>query len=368
MSAAETPISIDGLTKVYRTRRGDVVALDNVSLTVDAGEIVVLLGPSGCGKTTLLRCVAGLERPDAGEISIGGHLAFSATRNYWLPPERRHLSMVFQSYALWPHMTVFDNVAYPLQNLKVGGAETRERTNAVLRVVGLDGHADRYPGQLSGGQQQRVALARAIVSNEGVVLFDEPLSNLDAKVRERLRIEILALQRDIRFTALYVTHDQAEASALADRVVVMADGAVAQVGSSSEIYHHPRSRYVAGFVGSANEFDGVVTQQEGEYWRVDTALGPIVGRAVASELQPGSRAILMFRPEHCQLDPVGPGANRLSCQLVRSVFFGSYVDHVLAAGSQNVVARGLETLAPPHEGSTVTLGIDSDRVWLFPDN
>lgn len=364
----EPLVSLNGVSKVYRTRHGTATALQNVSLEVAHGEIVVLLGPSGCGKTTLLRCVAGLERPDAGEISIGGQLVCSSTRNMFLPPERRNLSMVFQSYALWPHMTVFDNIAYPLRSLHVPAPETRERTHAVLRVVGLDGYADRYPGQLSGGQQQRVALARAIVANEGIVLFDEPLSNLDAKVRERLRIELLALQRDIRFTALYVTHDQAEASALADRVVVMDSGSIAQVGTSAEVYHRPRSRYVADFVGNTNEFEAIVDGHEGDYVRVETALRPILGRPLGGDLRPGDRAVLMFRPEHCTLDPSETNANRVNCQLLRTVFFGSYVDHVLAAGQQKIVVRGLESAGVPSEGSSVTLGLDCNQAWLFPAN
>ncbi|MDE3078339.1 MAG: ABC transporter ATP-binding protein, partial [Chloroflexota bacterium] len=237
----EARVAVRNLTKVYHTRRGPVLALDNVSLEIAAGEILVLLGPSGCGKTTLLRCIAGLERPDSGELYVQGRPVFSSSTHVWLPPERRQLSMVFQSYALWPHMTVFENVAYPLRNVKVPAAEVRERTEAVLGVVGLGAYAPAYPGQLSGGQQQRVALARAIVANEGVVLFDEPLSNLDAKVRERLRVDLLALQRDIGFSALYVTHDQTEATALGDRIAVMSTGRMAQSGTPVEIYDRPSS-------------------------------------------------------------------------------------------------------------------------------
>ncbi|HEX6511766.1 MAG TPA: ABC transporter ATP-binding protein, partial [Chloroflexota bacterium] len=246
-------VLVSHVSKTYRTRQREVVALADVSLAVADGEILVLLGPSGCGKTSLLRCIAGLERPDQGEIFIHGKAVFASSSGLALPPEDRHLSMVFQSYALWPHMSVFENVAYPLRNLKLKDAEVRERTTAVLGVVGLADYAAAYPGQLSGGQQQRVALARAVVANEGVVLFDEPLSNLDAKVRDRLRVELLALHRDIGFSALYVTHDQTEATALGDRIAVMDVGTVAQVGTPPEIYRQPNSRYVAQFIGSANE-------------------------------------------------------------------------------------------------------------------
>jgi iron(III) transport system ATP-binding protein len=197
---------------MFRTKRGEHVALDNVSIDIGAGEFVVLLGPSGCGKTTLLRCIAGLERPDSGEILIDGKVVFSSAKGIELPPEKRNLGMVFQSYALWPHMAVFKNVAYPLRSgRRAGVEEVQQRVTEALTRVGLESYAMSYPGQLSGGQQQRVARARAIVATPGLVLFDEPLSNLDAKVRERLRVELLALQRGIGFASLYVTHDQIEA-------------------------------------------------------------------------------------------------------------------------------------------------------------
>ncbi|MBV9811555.1 MAG: ABC transporter ATP-binding protein, partial [Acetobacteraceae bacterium] len=251
-------VSIRDLRKTYPGRRTGPPALGGISLDVAPGEFVVLLGPSGCGKTTLLRCIAGLEQADAGEILLAGDVVFSAQRGIALPPEERRLSMVFQSYALWPHMSVAENVAFPLRSTRLTRAETEDRVRRVLELVALDGLADAYPGRLSGGQQQRVALARALVANSRLVLFDEPLSNLDAKVRDRLRGELSTLQRQLGFGAVYVTHDQAEALALADRLVVMQAGRIAQVGPPVDVYLAPGSRYVADFLGGANEIAGTL--------------------------------------------------------------------------------------------------------------
>ncbi|MBI2756550.1 MAG: ABC transporter ATP-binding protein [Chloroflexi bacterium] len=364
-------VRISGLSKAYRARRGEVPALANVSLEIADGEILVLLGPSGCGKTTLLRCVAGLERPDAGEIKIGGSVVFSSVRGISVPPERRNLGMVFQSYALWPHMTVFDNIAYPLRNLKMAAAEVGERTRAVLGVVGLDALARAYPGQLSGGQQQRVALARAIVSNEGVILFDEPLSNLDAKVRERIRLELLALHKDIRFSALYVTHDQTEAAALGDRIAVMNAGEVAQVGTPAEVYHRPETRYVADFVGSTNELAGTIIEfpdNEGSC-RVETAVGRIHGRMTpVADAHPGDAVTVIFRPEHCRIGEAGVGdarANRFVGHVERSIFLGSYVEYLVRAGGAQLVLRSMDGDLLP-EGTELSVYLAPERARVFP--
>lgn len=358
-------LSVRQLTKTYHTRRGDTLALDDVSLEVGDSEIVVLLGPSGCGKTTLLRCVAGLETPDSGEITVQNRKVFSSFSHTNLPPEQRGLSMVFQSYALWPHMTVSQNVAYPLENVGVQRREIAERVNAVLGVVGLGTLGAAYPGQLSGGQQQRVALARAIVSNEGVILFDEPLSNLDAKVRERIRIELLALHRDIRFSALYVTHDQTEATALADRLAVMQTGEIAQSGTPTEIYYAPTSRYVAGFIGSANEVEGTIAQATGDgVYCVDTPVGSLTGHAVGSEqLPPGSRVYVLFRPEQCGVGDHGP--NRLLGQVEQSMFMGSYMEYLVRVGHVPVVVRAMGgQVRPP--GAQITISIEPEHLRLFP--
>jgi len=361
---SDSRVAVSGLTKVFRTRRGEVNALDNVTVDVQAGEILVLLGPSGCGKTTLLRCIAGLERPDSGEINVHGTTVFSSRSGAWVPPERRQLSMVFQSYALWPHMTIFDNVAYPLKNVGTPRAQVQERTRAVLKLVGLDSLSSAYPGQLSGGQQQRVALARAIVTNDGVILFDEPLSNLDLKVRERLRIELLALHDQIGFTGVYVTHDQVEAAAMADRIAVMSVGRIAQVGVPRDVYHRPTSRYVGDFVGNTNEINGTVVALEGEYCRVTTTVGDLLARTSAP-LSTGQAVALMFRPEHCTLVTNGAseGPNRISCRVERSVFLGSQSEHLMSATDVQFVLRTLATESPP---SDVTVLIDPDHTWAFP--
>jgi len=234
-------VDIAGVSKSFRSRHSTVTALGDVSMLVQEGEFVVLLGPSGCGKTTLLRSVAGLEKPDRGRIEIAGRTVFDSAQKIAVPPENRGLSMVFQSYALWPHMTVFDNIAYPLRNRK--RPDVKGHVGRALEMVRCGELASRYPGQLSGGQQQRVALARALASGDQLILFDEPLSNVDAKVREAVRFELLNLQRELGFSALYVTHDQSEATALAHKIVVMRQGAVAQIGT-------PRAKLLVPSIGS----------------------------------------------------------------------------------------------------------------------
>ena len=237
-----------GLVKMF----GTVTAVNDLSFEAKAGEFLTLLGPSGCGKTTTLRLVAGLERPDRGEIQVGGRLLSSATSGLFVPPERRGMGMVFQSYAIWPHMTVFENVAFPLQELRVPRAEIRERVMTILGTVGLGELHARPAPMLSGGQQQRVALARALVSNPEVLLLDEPLSNLDARLREEMRFELREMQAKLGITSVFVTHDQAEAMTLSDRIVVMNAGRIEQEGSPQEVYQRPSTRFVMDFLGRAN--------------------------------------------------------------------------------------------------------------------
>jgi ABC-type Fe3+/spermidine/putrescine transport system ATPase subunit len=283
-------IEIQDVTK----RFGAVAAVDRVDLTVADGELFTLLGPSGCGKTTLLRLLAGFYQPDAGTIRFGERVVNG------LPPYERRIGMVFQNYALWPHMTVADNIGYGLRLRKLAAAEVEARLQEGLRKVNLTGFEARYPGQLSGGQQQRVALARALVLNPDILLLDEPLSNLDAKIRIQVRAEIRRLQQELRITTIYVTHDQEEALSLSDRVAVMRDGHVLQVGPPKELYERPRTRFVADFVGTNNLVPGEVQAGGGGAGDlvVATALGPL--RAVASGAMSG-RCVLAVRPENVAL-------------------------------------------------------------------
>ncbi len=368
-AASTTPrVSVQNLTKRYRTRAGEHTALDSVSIDIHPGEFVVLLGPSGCGKTTLLRSIAGLEQPDGGDIQIEGQIVSSAGRDIWFPPEERNLGMVFQSYALWPHMSVFENVAYPLRNQRVKDAELRPRVTQALDRVGLAHLSQSFPGQLSGGQQQRVALARALVSTGGLVLFDEPLSNLDAKVRARLRIELVALQQEIGFSSLYVTHDQSEALALADRIAVMEVGKIAQIGTPEEIYDAPASRYVADFIGSANEMQGEVTALDGRTCVVSTPAGVIAGSAGAGVATIGQKVAVMFRPEQCGLavDGAAPAThNTVSAVLERSLFQGSTFEHVLRVADKLIVAIAIGGERHPH-GENLTVSFPKARTMIFP--
>ena len=357
-------VVVRGLTKTYQSRRRTHVALDNVDLEVGGGDLVVLLGPSGCGKTTLLRCIAGLEIPDRGDILINGRLVFSAEKRVNIPPESRNLGMVFQSYALWPNMSVFENVAYPLRcGPRLAAGEIERRVREALHRVGLEMHADNYPGQLSGGQQQRVSLARALVADRGLVLFDEPLSNLDAKVRERLRIQLLALQRDVGFTGIYVTHDQIEALALADRIAVMDVGHMAQIGTPHDVYARPRSRYVAHFVGSANEFSGKIVGADGERYEVATALGALHAIGGGEALAVGQDVAVIVRPENCRLCKES-SATAVPCVVKESMFLGSHVQYVLEAGDQtfSAVAYG----AAPRSATALFVTFDPDLTLVFP--
>ena len=307
-------IEIQGVTK----RFGAVTAVDRVDLTVADGELFTLLGPSGCGKTTLLRLLAGFYQPDAGTIRFGDRVVNG------LPPYERRIGMVFQNYALWPHMTVADNISYGLRLRKLPGPEVQARLQEGLRKVNLTGFAARYPGQLSGGQQQRVALARALVLNPDILLLDEPLSNLDAKIRIQVRAEIRRLQQELRITTIYVTHDQEEALSLSDRVAVMRDGHVLQVGPPKELYERPRTRFVADFVGTNNLVAGEVRAGGGRCGDlvVSTALGPL--RAVASGAVTG-RCVLAVRPENVALGAAAGDGNRVEGR----VSFVSYLGNTL---------------------------------------
>ena len=292
-------IRVKGLRKHYASEGKIVKALDDVDLHIPANTIFTLLGPSGCGKTTLLRCIVGLETPDAGEIRIGDEIVWSAQKNIAVPTEKRHLGMVFQTYAIWPHMDVFNNVAYPLQTQKVPKEVIRERVAKTLSFVQLSGFENRPATKLSGGQQQRVALARALVAEPKVILFDEPLSNLDAKLREETRKELKEFLSELQITAIYVTHDRVEALALSDIIAVMRAGDIVEQGDPKKIYFDAESRFVADFIGRANLVQARVCEQTPEYTVVESTLGKLNCKKLDCAV--GTPVTLCLRPEF--IDP-----------------------------------------------------------------
>jgi iron(III) transport system ATP-binding protein len=307
---------------------GDIIAVDRVSLSIERGEFVTLLGPSGCGKTTTLRMVAGLEQNTGGRISIGERVVSDAAAGFFVPPDHRQLGMVFQSYAIWPHMTVFDNVAYPLRIRRRPKAEIRERVNTVLRLVEMEDFAERPAPALSGGQQQRVAIARALVFEPEVLLLDEPLSNLDARLRTQMGDEFRALQKRLGITSLYVTHDQEEAMALSDRVVVMQSGRILQAGAPEEIYQRPASRAVAAFFGSPNLLHAKVTgceQRTDAKYALGVAGETWTGHCLAGEpFGEGEPVLVLVRPEnvHVGANDGGSAPMAWSGRIKSSIFRG----------------------------------------------
>jgi iron(III) transport system ATP-binding protein len=323
------------LVKTFVGRDERVRAVDGISFSVEEGRFYTLLGPSGCGKTTTLRCIAGLEKPDGGEIEVAGQLVYSS-RGSFVPAYRRPIGMVFQSYAIWPHLTVFENVAFPLRvgKQRLSAEEIRRKVRAALELVEMAGFEDRMATQLSGGQQQRLALARALVREPKVLLLDEPLSNLDAKLRERMRVELRELQRRLRITTLYVTHDQIEALSMSNVIAVMNAGAIVQEGSPREIYMHPRTRFVAQFIGSTNQISGVVRSLEsGGYACVETEVGQVFCGAT-NDLQPGAQAVVVVRPESVVVHRTRPpeATNVIPGKVATVMFLGEYLDCAIDLG------------------------------------
>ena len=334
-------VEIEHLVKLFGAER----AVDDVNLSVAQGEFVTLLGPSGCGKTTTLRCIAGLERPDAGEIRIGDQIVAAAERGIYLYPEERNIGMVFQSYAVWPHMTVFDNVAYGLRVRRAPSSVIKERTTRALELVGLAPLAERYATKLSGGQRQRVALARAIVYEPKVILFDEPLSNLDAKLREQMRIELVRLQHEVGITSIYVTHDQSEALVMSDRVVVMNKGVIQQIGDPQTIYSHPTNTFVANFIGVANLMPGILVDRSGELCDLEISLGeglaPLrVQAAGGNGATRGQSLFLALRPEDIQLHLQKPNGqsngNLFEGEVVDTVYLGNFLECRVKVGPHEI--------------------------------
>jgi iron(III) transport system ATP-binding protein len=336
-------LQIRNLRKDFQGSGSEKVrAVDDISIDVEEGQFLTLLGPSGCGKTTTLRCIAGLERPQDGEIVVAGRTMWSRKDGVFVQPNDRGIGMVFQSYAIWPHMNVFDNVAFPLRVAKgrrVDKTQLRSRVEHALDVVELSAYAERYATQLSGGQQQRLALARALVIRPNLLLLDEPLSNLDAKLRENLRFELKRLQREQGITTVYVTHDQAEALALSNVIAVMCNGRISQIGTPTEVYADPATRFVADFVGTTNFIDGVFEGKDGEgRFIVRTAAGALhVDRA--DRLTAGQACSVSVRPEHLQLSdqsearpaPDGGVSNVWDADVRTRLFMGESMDYQLAA-------------------------------------
>ncbi|MDA1000891.1 MAG: ABC transporter ATP-binding protein [bacterium] len=362
-------VEIRGLVKHF----GQEVAVAGIDLDIAQGEFVTLLGPSGCGKTTTLRCIAGLERPDAGEIRIAGQIVTSASKEIHLDPEKRNIGMVFQSYAVWPHMTVFDNVAYGLRVRGIGRAEMKEKVGKALSLVSMGQLADRFATKLSGGQRQRVALARAIVYNPRVILFDEPLSNLDAKLREQMRIELTRLQHEVGITSVYVTHDQTEALVMSDRVVVMNQGLIQQIGDPEEMYARPANAFVANFIGATNLLEGVCRGNEGEALRIEIPAGegrpPLQLLAGGGNGAPaGQRLILNLRPEDISLHTAPPagGVNVIEGEVDDTVYLGNFLICEVRVGTHLIEVQldHYEQLSP---GQRVYLSFEPDHGLCLTD-
>ena len=346
---------------------GDVAVLNDINFTIEEGEFFTLLGPSGCGKSTTLNCIAGLEQPTTGAITVGQTTFVDTERKLSVPTEERNLGMVFQSYALWPHMTVQQNLAMPLSIRKVPKQEKSARIHDALDKVGLVHLADRYPHQLSGGQQQRVALARALVYSPSVLLLDEPLSNLDAKLREQARAWLKRLQEDLGITTVYVTHDQDEALSLSDRVAVMFDGHMMQIGTPVEVYERPATAHVAAFVGSCNFFTGRLEDKKGRiaHVRLDNT-GMVVTVATDRDLTAGQEVTVAIRPERLTITPASAdatGVNVLDTEVLTRSYVGSRYEYGLRMG------RNIVQVISPNGGldGDVRLVFDPEDALVYPE-
>lgn len=347
-------VSFRGVTKIYGT---DVRAVDDISVDIAAGTLVTLLGPSGCGKTTTLRLIAGLEMSSSGTIQIGDKDVTN------LPATDRDVSMVFQSYALFPHMTVLENVSYGLKFSGFRKAETRERAEAGLNLVGLSGYGDRLPSELSGGQQQRVAVARALVLEPQVLLFDEPLSNLDAKLRRQVREEIREIQQNLGLTVVYVTHDQEEALAVSDRIIVMNNAVIAQDGTPRELYDAPANRFVADFIGEANILDCTVLTITGDV--ADVRIGQYELRLPSSGLEPG-KAFIGIRPNRIELHEADRD-NSIAGTILRQTYVGKHLEFTLATDHGEMFATTGDVTSPLSTGDTVSITFASGGPVLLAD-
>ncbi len=358
---------IDGLTKKFATSNS--VAISDVNLIVKEGQFTTLLGPSGCGKSTTLNCVAGLEEPSAGSICVGNFVMTDTARGILLPPEQRHLGMVFQSYALWPHMKVFDNVAFALKLQKRPSAEIKQRVRESLALVELEELSDRYPFQLSGGQQQRVALARAVVSRPRVLLLDEPLSNLDAKIRETARVWLRGLQQQLGITTVYVTHDQAEAFAMSDMIAVMSMGRLQQYAPPQEIYERPANRFVAEFIGVTSFLHGTIDKLNGKHATLKLASGELLNVSKESRTdhvwREGESTAAAIRSERVEVltDGASGRENTIRARIVSRTYLGSKWQYSVETSGGSL---RLETTDAVH-GDSLFMHLPPDSILLLPE-
>ena len=352
---------LENISKVFPSRGnvGEVTAVNQVSLEIQRGDLVTLLGPSGCGKTTTLRMIAGFEFPTQGKILLDGVEINS------LPPHKRDMSMVFQSYAIFPHLNVFENIAYGLNVRKLPQAEIKQQVDRVLDLVQLPGYGDRAPNQLSGGQQQRVALARALVMQPKVLLMDEPLSNLDAKLREEMRTEIRRIQKELNITSVYVTHDQIEAMTLSDKIVVMNQGIIEQIGAPVEVYRYPNSRFVADFIGRANFVPGCVRGQENNNLIVETFGSPLYLTNVRRQFSKDEKVTLIIRPEMAH---VKKSAGKFSGTIKRAVYLGDLIEYVVQINGQilTILETDPSKMEIFPEGTVVGVDFSEDCVQVLP--
>jgi iron(III) transport system ATP-binding protein len=366
-------LSVRSLSTEYPGERGQAIrAAQDVSFEVPDGKLFTLLGPSGCGKTTTLRSIAGLERPKSGEIAVRGQLVYSSAQRIFVAPNRRDFGMVFQSYAIWPHMNVFQNAAFPLEvrGGKLSRKEIAGKVMAVLRAVALDDLAERAATKLSGGQQQRLALARALVMEPQLLLLDEPLSNLDAKLRERMRFELKRIQRELGLTTVYVTHDQTEALALSHMIAVMNQGRIVQIGTPRDIYERPSDRFVADFVGTTNFLDAVVLASGGEGGcRVRAALGDLNVQCV-ERLTANDAVVVSVRPEDVELSEqpqqVTDGDNFYAGTVLAKAFLGDCLDFQVKIGDFVLLARVHPSLRTP-VGDRVNVRMRAEKCIAVPD-
>lgn len=362
-------IKVEALVKTFSG--GEVRAVDGVGFTVPEKTIFTLLGPSGCGKTTTLRSIAGLERPDSGTVQLFEDTVFSSDRGVFVPPFQRRIGMVFQSYAIWPHMTVLQNVAYPLKGRGLGRKGIRNRALNALELVNLGELWDRPAPTLSGGQQQRVALARAIAGNPKILLLDEPLSNLDAKLREEMRGQIRELQQKLGITSLYVTHDQVEALALSDFIAIMDGGKLVETGTPRDVYLHPKSRFAAQFVGLTNVIPARwVRAEDHDLYRVETRFGTLLCPSHRSEsFTNGSAVLVLVRPENIRLSatPTPNHSNVWSGRVVSATFLGECVDLEVACGDRTIRAR-VNPFQSVEQGAEVHLHVDPACCSVIADS